>query len=182
MNWSRTWVIAVGMLVLWAAHANAAGMLKPGDPFPAWELEDHTGKRVSSRDLAGKVYLIWFYPKAMTPGCTVEGKGLRDHFDAFRDRGVEILGVSFDAPEANAAFVNQEGFPFRLLSDRNRALALAVGAAETAEQPVATRISYLVGRDGKVRKAYAGVVPATHAEAVLSDLAGETAAPKDKSR
>jgi peroxiredoxin Q/BCP len=120
--------------------------------------------------IRGSSYLLWFFPKAMTPGCTAEGRQLRDRFAAFRARGVEVLGVSFDPPAANAELVRAEGFPFRLLSDEQRRLAVAVGAARSAEQPHAARISYLVGPDGRVRRAYADVAPARHAAEVLGDL------------
>jgi len=66
----------------------AGPLLAPGDAFPAWTLTDQGGASVSSRDLAGKTYLLWFYPKAMTPGCTAEGQGLRDSFSAFREKQV----------------------------------------------------------------------------------------------
>jgi peroxiredoxin Q/BCP len=158
------------MLILSAALPAAADMLKVGDPFPSWALVDQTGATRSSRDLAGKKYLIWFYPKAMTPGCTAEGQGLRDRFNSFQTQKVEIIGVSFDAPAANAEFVKTERFPFTLLSDRERTLAVAVGAADSPEQPVARRISYLVGPDGKVLQVYATVNPASHAQDVLNDL------------
>jgi thioredoxin-dependent peroxiredoxin len=161
----------IGGLILVVAAAGAAEMLKPGDAFPAWSLVDQTGATVASSDLAGKTYLLWFYPKAMTPGCTAEGKGLRDNYPALQAAGVEIIGVSFDAPKDNAAFVREYQFPFRLLSDSNRTLAAAAGAAESRDQPVARRISYLIGADGKVRRAYEAVNPATHAQQVLADLA-----------
>ena len=141
-----------------------------GDAFPAWTLTDQTGTTVSAKDLAGKTYLLWFYPKARTPGCTTEGRGLRDKIDDYHARGVEILGVSFDTPEANAAFVEAESFPFRLLSDTDRALATKVGAADDRAAPVARRISYVVGPDGKVLKVYRDVTPASHATDVLRDL------------
>ena len=165
-------ILTVGAgLVLVAVTASAAEMLKPGDAFPAWSLVDQTGATMASSDLAGKTYLLWFYPKAMTPGCTTEGKGLRDNYRALQAAGVEIVGVSFDAPQDNAAFVREYQFPFRLLSDSNRTLAAAVGAAESRDQPVARRISYLIGPDGTVRRAYDAVNPATHAQQVLADLA-----------
>src|SRR5512143_1207730 len=81
----RTLVIAA--LLACGGVAQAADMLKPGDTFPAWTLVDQTGATVQSGDLAGKIYLLWFYPKAMTPGCTAEGQGLRDNFAAFRSAG-----------------------------------------------------------------------------------------------
>ena len=157
---------------LWlsATVAHAAGLLKVGEAFPAWSLVDQTGKTVSSRDLAGKKYLLWFYPKAMTPGCTDEGNGLRDKFADLQKAGVDVLGVSFDQPQDNARFVQAQQFPFRLLSDTDRTLATAVGAADSPQQPVARRISYLVGPDGKVLRVYGAVTPATHADDVLRDL------------
>jgi peroxiredoxin Q/BCP len=155
------------------ATTGHAAMLNAGDAFPAWSLRDQTGATVTSKDLAGKTYLVWFYPKAMTPGCTAEGGGLRDNFEAFKTKGVEVLGVSFDAPAANAEFVAQEKFPFRLLSDQDRTLALAVGAADSKDQPVARRISYLVGPDGKVEVAYGKVIPEAHATEVLADVSKE---------
>jgi thioredoxin-dependent peroxiredoxin len=151
-------------------RAHGAGLLARGDAFPVWNLVDQNGAKVSSRDMAGKPYLLWFYPKAMTPGCTAEGQGLRDSFAAFQERHVEILGVSFDTPADNKTFVERERFPFRLLSDADRTLAVGVGAADSPSQPVAKRISYLVGADGKVRAVYANVTPASHAKDVLADL------------
>ena len=123
-----------------------------------------------TRELAGRKYLLWFYPKAMSSGCTTEGNGLRDKFPDFQKAGVEILGVSFNSPQDNARFVEAQQFPFRLLSDTDRTLATAVGAAESTQQPVARRISYLVGADGKVLHIYASVTPASHADDVLRDL------------
>jgi len=166
----RAVVIAVLVAAACAAPPVRADLLRPGDPFPDWSLPDHTGKVVAAKDLAGKPYLLWFYPKAMTPGCTAEGRQLRDRFADFQKRGVEVLGVSFDAPDKNAEFVRAEEFPFRLLSDRDHALAIAVGAARSADQSTASRISYLVGPDGKVRRAYGEVSPTSHAGQVLDDL------------
>lgn len=164
-------LLALALLAAHVAGAIAAPPLKPGEAFPAWTLADQTGKRVSSVDLAGKTYLLWFYPKAMTPGCTAEGRGLRDEFAGFQKQGVEVLGVSFDDPAANAAFVQAEALPFRLLSDDTRALAVAVGAADSPSAPVARRISYVVGPDGTVRQVYGAVNPSSHAKDVLGDLA-----------
>jgi len=162
---------ALALLLLAAPMAHAAGLLKTGDPFPAWSLVDHTGKPVTSQDLKGKRYLLWFFPKAMTAGCTAEGDGLRDKFSDLQKAGVEVLGVSFDQPKDNARFVQEQHFPFRLLSDTDRKLATAVGAADSVQQPVARRISYLVGAHGRVLRAYATVNPAAHADEVLRDLA-----------
>lgn len=158
------------LALLSIAASSDAAMLKAGDRFPAWALVDQSGATVRSQDLAGQRYLLWFYPKAMTPGCTLEGQGLRDQYAAFQAKGVAVFGVSFDPPADNARFVAAEGFPFRLLSDSERALATQVGAADSPSAPVARRISYLVGPDGVVLAAYDAVQPAAHAQQVLGDL------------
>ena len=163
-------LVVAALIAACVTSAARAELLQPGDPFPSWSLPDQTGKTVSASDLAGKPYLLWFYPRAMTPGCTAEGRQLRDRFADFQKRGVEVLGVSFDTPEKNAEFVRAEEFPFRLLSDQDRALAVAVGAARAKDQSAAARISYLVGPDGKVRRAYGEVSPASHAGQVLGDF------------
>ena len=168
MNGASKLFAAVLLSVAGLGDAGAA-MLAPGAPFPAFELRDDNGGTVRSSDLAGKRYLVWFYPKAQTPGCTTEARGLRDHYAELEKARVVILGVSFDVPDANKKFVEAESLPFRLLSDTDRKLAVAVGAADSADAKVAKRISYLVGADGKVEKAYDDVQPAEHAKQVLGD-------------
>lgn len=162
--------LLLALTIALAPSTSHAALLQAGQDFPAWSLRDQTGAIVTSKDLAGTTYLVWFYPKAMTPGCTAEGGGLRDNFDAFKAKGVEVFGISFDTPEENARFALKEKFPFRLLSDTDRDLAVKVGAADTKDQPVAKRISYLVGPDGKVKVSYGNVVPQTHATDVLSGM------------
>ena len=158
--------------------ARAGEMLKAGEAFPAWELVDQSGVKVSSADLAGKTYLLYFYPKAMTSGCTKEGCMIRDNFAGFQKAGIEVVGVSFDDPKDNAEFIRQQHFPFRLLSDSDRKLAVAVGAADSPSRMMARRISYLVGADGRVLVAYDHVDPTTHATQVLADAGKLKAAPK----
>lgn len=81
-----------------------------------------------------------------------------------------IFGVSFDAVEDNAAFAEKFSFPFRLLSDPDRAMGLDYGAAQSATEGYAKRISYLIGPDGRIEKAYPKVYPASHPDEVLADL------------
>lgn len=167
MRWE---VLSVAFVLLFAFEAGAAEPVSEGKPFPEWQLVDHQGKTVSSKDLAGKTYLLWFYPKAMTPGCTREGCELRDNFAEFRKLGVEVLGVSFDSPADNARFAAEQRFPFRLLSDTSRQLAVQVGAADSPKADYPKRMSFLVGGDGRVLKVYEKVNPSTHAQEVLKDL------------
>jgi len=144
-------------------------MLDPGDPFPHFSLTAHDGTIVSSDDLAGAPYLLYFYPKAGTRGCTIQACAFRDSWDEVTAAGLTVLGVSYDRPRANRAFVERDGLPFLLLSDVDRSLAARTGA-QSALLPVPKRISYLVGPDGRVLKAYPKVAPAGHAAEVLIDL------------
>jgi thioredoxin-dependent peroxiredoxin len=88
----------------------------------------------------------------------------------YREKDVQVLGVSFDDQQANAKFAQKFHFDFPLLCDTDRKLGLAYGAAEAPDAKSARRISYLIGPDGKVRKAYAKVSAAAHPEEVLKDL------------
>lgn len=178
---SKLSVAAVFAVATWAiGHLSAspvsAGMLDAGARFPEWRLPDQTGTTRSSTELAGKPYLLWFYPRASTPGCTAEGRGFRDAYAEMQGEGLAIVGVSFDAPDANAEFARDEEFPFPLLSDSDKTLALAVGAADSPSQWMARRVSYLVGPDGVVWVAYDTVDPRGHATQVLADVRARRAA------
>jgi peroxiredoxin Q/BCP len=145
-------------------------MLEPGTEAPDFEVLDHTGQPVKLSDYRGRNVILWFYPKADTPGCTAEGCGFRDRIRQYEGRNVQILGISFDTAPDQAVFAQKFGFNFPLLSDTSRSVGLAYGAADTAEAQYAKRISYLIGPDGRVRKAYPKVNAAAHPEEILADL------------
>ena len=176
MGLSERLLPTVSAAILAFAVPASAAMLATGAPMPAFELTDQDGKVVRSADLAGKSYLLWFYPKAMTPGCTTEARGLRDQIKEFETAGVTVLGVSFDDAAANKKFVEAESLPFRLLSDKDHKLAEALGALDPEKPAVARRISYLVGPDGKVKKAFDNVTPSTHAADVLAACGSDAGA------
>lgn len=146
-------------------------MLQPGTSAPDFTVQTHEGTSLTLSQLQGKKVLLWFYPKADTPGCTAEGCGLRDQNQDFRSHNVEILGVSFDTVEENAAFAKKFNFPFLLLCDTDRAIGLAYGACDDAKAGYARRISYLIDENGKIQKAYDSVSPRSHPAEVLADLA-----------
>jgi peroxiredoxin Q/BCP len=118
-------------------------MLEPGVQFPRFTLESHDGQSVTNATLAGHYALVYFYPKADTPGCTKEACTLRDAWSDLKATGVLVFGVSYDKPESNRAFADKYRLPFKLLSDTERELAKAVGA-DRMLLPVPKRISYLV--------------------------------------
>lgn len=144
-------------------------MLKTGELFPVFELKAHDGTTVSSSSLEGGPYLIYFYPKADTPGCTREACTLRDRWEDVKEAGLAVFGVSYDSPEANRKFAEKFHLPFLLLSDLDHSLAKKTGA-ERLLLPFPKRISYLVDSKGHILKAYPSVDPAKHAGEVLKDL------------
>lgn len=147
--------------------ASAPAMLKVGDPAPAFSLGDHTGKIWKLADLHGKRFVLWFYPKAQTSGCTVEACGFRDHFAEFEKLNITILGISFDEPEENAEFVKNQKLVFPLLCDTKHETALAYGAWAEGRQPYPSRKSFVIDADGKIEKIYSKVDPSVHAEELL---------------
>src|SRR5260370_42541362 len=91
-------------------------MLKPGDQAPDFTCKDHEGNTVSLRDYKGKSLVLWFFPKADTPGCTIEGCGFRDLKAEFEKHNAPILGVSFAPPAQNAAFAGKSNFNYPVLT------------------------------------------------------------------
>ena len=165
----HTLVVATLAALATAGAVHGGDMIDAGQPFPSFELQAHDGTTVRSDDLEGTPYLLYFYPKDDTPGCTKEACALRDSWDELEDLGLAVYGVSYDSPEDNRAFAEKYRLPFLLLSDRDRELASAVGA-KAALLPVPKRVSYLVGADGTVLKSYPKVRPADHADEVLADF------------
>ncbi len=102
--------------------------LEPGQPAPSFYGVDHDGVEVSSVDFAGRNLLMYFYPKAFTPGCTTEACDFRDRYQTFLAAGYAIVGVSPDEPAELARFHDEYELPFSLISDPDHAIALAFGA------------------------------------------------------
>ena len=148
-------------------------MLKAGDIAPDFTVTTHEGKPLTLSSLRGHKVLLWFYPKADTPGCTAEGCSLRDQYSYYQENGIIVLGVSFDNVEDNAAFVKKFSFPFTLLCDTERKLGLAYGACDSPKAGYANRISYLIDEQGKIARAYPQVNPRDHAAQVLADILTE---------
>jgi peroxiredoxin/dienelactone hydrolase len=150
--------------------ASVPAKLAKGAVAPDFAVADERGAVQKLADYRGRMVLVWFYPKADTPGCTAEGCGLRDQMEEFRRRDVAVLGVSFDAPEDNAAFRRKHDLPFPLLSDADRTMAIAYGAAENAEAKVARRIAVLIDGEGKVVQYWGRVDPRTFAATAVAAL------------
>jgi peroxiredoxin Q/BCP len=102
--------------------------LETGQPAPAFTLNDHTGQPVSLSDFAGRNLIIFFYPAAMTPGCTTEACDFRDSLVRLQRDGYDVVGISPDNVDKLAAFVEKESLTYRLLSDTDRTVLETYGA------------------------------------------------------
>jgi peroxiredoxin Q/BCP len=145
-------------------------MLKIGDSAPDFTAPSHDGAKVTLSALRGKKVLLWFYPEADTPGCSLEGRGFRDHQEYYDDNGIQILGISFDEPDRNGAFAQKYDFRFPLLSDVDRKIALAYGACSDAKAQHAERMSFLIDEQGNIARVYDSVDPRDHPARVLAEI------------
>ena len=102
--------------------------LETGQTAPAFTLSDHTGRSVSLSDFAGRKLIIFFYPAAMTPGCTKEACDFRDSLIRLQQAGYDVVGISPDKPDKLATFVEKESLTYPLLSDPDRSVMDAYGA------------------------------------------------------
>jgi len=101
--------------------------LKVGDKVPNFTVNDQDGNPVSLSDYKGKKLIVFFYPKASTPGCTAEACNLRDNYKELQDRGYDLIGVSADSEKRQTNFRNKYEFPFPLLADENKDVINAFG-------------------------------------------------------
>ena len=151
--------------------------LSPGDAAPAFFLSDAGGMQVSLKGYAGRRVVVYFYPKAATPGCTTEACDFRDNLAALQQDGYDVVGISPDGPEALREFIRDQALTFPLLSDPDHAVAEAYGAY--GERTVRgntsigiVRSTVIVDEDGKVLAAEYGVNPSGHVARLREELAG----------
>ena len=101
--------------------------LKIGDKAPGFETKDQYGKTINLEDFKGKKVILFFYPKASTPGCTAEACNLRDNYQTFQNKGYEILGVSADSEKRQLNFSTKQELPYSLLADEDKEVIMAYG-------------------------------------------------------
>ena len=150
-------------------------MLSIGSNAPEFQLSDQDGDTVNIKDFEGQKVLLWFYPKASTPGWTTQGQGLRDEFKNFKKYNTVILGMSADSIKAQNNFCAKQEFPFQLLSDPDKEVmrsykAIGMKKMYGREYEGILRVAYLIDENGKIEQAYEKVSPKTHAGIVLEDL------------
>ena len=150
-------------------------MLDSGEPAPDFDLPDQHGDAASLSAYEGEYVVLYFYPRADTPGCTTEACGFRDAWTEYEERDVSVLGVSDDPVDDLADFAEEYDLPFRLLSDEDGEVAAAYdsyGEKNVFGNAVTGvfRNTYVVGPDGAIVRGYEGVSPEGHAEELLADL------------
>ena len=149
--------------------------LEAGQPAPAFTLDDHTGTPVSLSGFVGRNLIIFFYPAAMTPGCTSEACDFRDSLVRLQQAGYDVVGISPDKPEKLARFVEQESLTYPLLSDTDRAVLEAYGAygEKTLYGKKVTgviRSTIVVGPDGTVTLARYSIKATGHVASLSKAL------------
>ena len=149
--------------------------LAPGDAAPAFTLPDADGKPVSLADFAGSRVVVYFYPAAMTPGCTTQACDFRDSLDSLAAAGVTVLGISPDKPEKLAKFRDRDAITFPLLSDPDRRVLEAYGAYGEKmmygkKVTGVIRSTFVVGADGKLELAQYNVKATGHVAKLRRDL------------
>ena len=158
----------VSILSLLAGSARGA-IPAAGQAAPAFNSVDQDGKPVSLAEFKGKPVVLYFYPKDDTPGCTKEACSFRDGYAAIQATGAVILGVSADDTKSHKAFAAKYHLPFQLVADADKKIIDAYGV----RMPIlgwAKRTTFIIGKDGVVRKVFEGVSPATHEPEVLAAL------------
>jgi peroxiredoxin Q/BCP len=149
--------------------------LKEGDTAPDFEVQDDEGKLLKLSSLRGKDVILFFYPKADTPGCTKEACSFRDTIREFTKRHAVVLGVSPDKPTAQAKFKGKFELTFPLLADTEHQVAESYGVWKEKSMygkkyMGIERTTFLVGKDGHIRKIFMKVKPEGHADEVLAAL------------
>lgn len=149
--------------------------LQPGDTAPTFTRLDQDGNTVSLSDFADRALVIFFYPKAFTPGCTTESCDFRDRHEFFTAAGYAVLGVSPDPVERLDRFRRKHALPFTLLSDEDHTMARAYGVwgvkkSYGREHEGLTRSTFVIASDGSIEHAWYGVRAKGHVTRVEAEL------------
>ena len=150
-------------------------MLNVGEKAPHFTLLDGNENPISLSDFKGKKIVLWFYPKASTPGWTIEGKGFRDEFQNFEKNNIQIIGVSADPPIKQKKFADKKSFQYPLLSDESHEMleAYKVWGKKKfmgREYMGISRITYVIDESGIVEKVYEKVSVKSHSKDILNDI------------
>ncbi len=153
------------------AFSGVRNGLTKGTPAPDFALKDEQGKIHRLTDYKGKILVLYFYPKDFTPGCTAQACNLRDNYKILQDKGLVVLGISYDTPQKHQAFKTAYQLPFPLLADTTKTVAQQYGAKGAITGFLfAKRITFLIDAQGKIWHVFDQVDPQNHAQQILDFL------------
>lgn len=142
--------------------------LTVGTQAPTFTTKDDQGNTVSLSDFAGKVVVLYFYPKDDTPGCTKEAQGFRDKYQEYQDKEMVVLGVSNDDEASHQAFKEKYGLPFQLLADTDRSIS-QIYDVDGGGYP--KRVTYIINGEGVITHVDTNVNTSSHAQDILATIA-----------
>jgi len=146
-------------------------MIEVGSPAPEFRLQRSDGKYVSSDEFRGKKNLVvYFYPKDFSRGCTAEACGFRDSYEAFKNLGAEVIGISGDGQQSHDGFAREHKLPFILLTDTDGAVRKAYGVKKSLGL-IPGRVSFIIDKQGIVRHIFSSQArPTAHVDEALAVL------------
>jgi peroxiredoxin Q/BCP len=159
--------ITAALLAAPAVGCSRPSMIAVGHAAPDLSAVDQHGTSHRLADYKGRPTVVYFYPKDATPGCTKEACAFRDIWKEYQAANVAVLGVSTDDQKSKESFAKENKLPFPILADVEGQWVKAFGVSTTLG--MASRVTFLLGRDGTVAKVYPDVDPGVHAEEVLRD-------------
>ena len=162
-------VTTLTLLVLPIAAAFAGELPQVGQQAPGFTLPSQEGSPVSLKDFRGKWVVLYFYPKDMTQGCTIEAHNFQQDLPKYEQRDAVIVGVSVDNTDSHKEFCAKESLTFKLLSDTGKKVVDEYGSL--GGRGVASRNTFLIDPSGRIAKVWTGVNPMKHSEEVLAALA-----------
>ncbi|MAT58675.1 MAG: thioredoxin-dependent thiol peroxidase [Ignavibacteriae bacterium] len=166
----QLFVLVISLFFITACGGNAE-TLKINEPAPDFTLQDAEGNSYSLADYKGKSpVVIYFYPKASTPGCTKQACGIRDEFDKFKENNITVLGISVDSKESIKEFIDENSLNFPLLSDENKEVSESYGVLNNFG--LANRITFIIDKEGNIAKIIRDVDVDTHADEVFEIASG----------
>jgi peroxiredoxin Q/BCP len=169
----RTILAALLLTAGLAAIALADDVPAAGTPAPDFTLTSQEGSTVSLHDFHGKWVVLYFYPKDMTQGCTIEAHNFQRDLAQYEAKNAVIIGVSEDTVDSHKEFCTKESLTFKLLSDAGHEVAPKYGSVmEMRGMQLAARNTFLIDPKGVIRKVYLKVQPNPHSQEVLADLPG----------
>lgn len=141
--------------------------LSAGTKAPEFTTKDDAGNTVSLSDFAGKIVVLYFYPKDDTPGCTKEAQGFRDSYADYQGKDMVVLGVSMDDEASHKAFKEKYGLPFTLLADADGAITKAY---DVDGGGYSKRVTYIINGEGMIDAVDENVKTGTHAQDILASM------------